>query len=113
MGSSAALATSLVGALLQWFGVIRLGHRAGGEDRRVLHNLAQLAHAVAQGKIGSGFDVAAAVYGTQVYQRFAPEVRIPTFIRSISFFYRIARDASSSLRYLHLILSFLFLFFFI
>ena len=76
MGSSAALATSLVGALLQWFGVIRLGHRVGGEDRRVLHNLAQLAHAVAQGKIGSGFDVAAAVYGTQVYQRFSPEVRM-------------------------------------
>ena len=86
MGSSAALATSLVGALLQWFGVIRLGHRAGGEDRRVLHNLAQLAHAVAQGKIGSGFDVAAAVYGTQVYQRFSPEVRIPTFNKSIYFF---------------------------
>ena len=74
MGSSAALATSLVGALLQWFGVIRLGQRAGGEDRRVLHNLAQLAHAVAQGKIGSGFDVAAAVYGTQMYQRFSAEV---------------------------------------
>jgi mevalonate kinase len=30
---------------------------------RVAHNLAQLVHAVAQGKIGSGFDVAAAVYG--------------------------------------------------
>ena len=74
MGSSAALATSLVGALLQWFGVIRLGQRAGGEDRRVLHNLAQLAHAVAQGKIGSGFDVAAAVYGTQMYRRFSAEV---------------------------------------
>jgi uncharacterized protein YuzB (UPF0349 family) len=29
----------------------------------VAHNLAQLVHAVAQGKIGSGFDVAAAVYG--------------------------------------------------
>lgn len=75
MGSSAALATSLVGALLSWFKVIRLNSTVKiAEDRRVLHNLAQLAHAVAQGKIGSGFDVAAAVYGTQIYKRFAPEV---------------------------------------
>ena len=66
MGSSAALTTSLVGALLQWFGVIRLGLRKGDDDRRIVHNLAQLAHAVAQGKIGSGFDVAAAVYGKYV-----------------------------------------------
>lgn len=73
MGSSAALTTSLVGALLQWFGVIRLGFRHGEEDRRVVHNLAQLAHAVAQGKIGSGFDVSAAVYGTQSYKRFSAE----------------------------------------
>ena len=35
-----------------------------------MHNLSQLAHAVAQGKIGSGFDVSAAVYGSQIYQRF-------------------------------------------
>ena len=63
MGSSAALTTSLVGALLQWFGVVRLGLRKNDSDRRIVHNLAQLAHAVAQGKIGSGFDVAAAVYG--------------------------------------------------
>ena len=66
LGSSAALTTSLVGALLQWFGVIRLGLRKGDDDRRIVHNLAQLAHAVAQGKIGSGFDVAAAVYGEYV-----------------------------------------------
>jgi phosphomevalonate kinase len=63
MGSSAALTTSLVGALLQWFGVIKLGFRRGDDDRAIVHNLSQLAHAVAQGKIGSGFDVAAAVYG--------------------------------------------------
>lgn len=70
MGSSAAMTTSLVGSLLQWFGIIRLGSRCGEEDRRILHNLAQLSHGIAQGKIGSGFDVAAAVYGTQLYQRF-------------------------------------------
>jgi phosphomevalonate kinase len=32
-------------------------------DCRVAHNVAQLVHAVAQGKICSGFHVAAAVYG--------------------------------------------------
>jgi phosphomevalonate kinase len=70
MGSSAALTTALVASLLQFFGVIRLNCRIGDEDRRLVHNLSQLAHAIAQGKLGSGFDVSAAVYGTQIYQRF-------------------------------------------
>lgn len=43
-----------------------MGLRPDLEDRRVVHNLAQLVHANAQGKIGSGFDVAAAVYGAIV-----------------------------------------------
>jgi len=110
MGSSAALTTSLVGALLQFFGVVQLGTTTlsaeqcdtkatrkslspgwspprespnksrkaevngnNSEDRRIVHNLSQLAHAIAQGKIGSGFDVAAAVYGTQIYMRFSPD----------------------------------------
>lgn len=66
MGSSAALTTSLVGALLQWFGIVKLECLEKQQRKRdcmIIHNLAQLAHAVAQGKIGSGFDVAAAVYG--------------------------------------------------
>ena len=70
MGSSAALTTSLVGALLQWFGIVKLGYRNAEDDRRILHNLAQLAHAIAQEKCGSGFDVSAAVYGSQIYTRF-------------------------------------------
>lgn len=68
MGSSAALTTSFVAALLHWFGVITLGgsgitQEEDSQGRRLVHNLAQLVHANAQGKIGSGFDVAAAVYG--------------------------------------------------
>jgi phosphomevalonate kinase len=105
MGSSAALTTSLVGALLKHLDIINLGTEksgvlgliqksihsinyilfgdglmnansadAYGEDRRIVHNLAQVAHSVAQGKIGSGFDVAAAVYGTQTYSRFPPTI---------------------------------------
>lgn len=71
LGSSAALTTSLVSSLLQWFEVTRVGLRPDSEDRRVVHNLAQLVHANAQGKIGSGFDVAAAVYGQIRYVYFA------------------------------------------
>ncbi len=63
LGSSAALTTSLVGGLLKWFGVVNLVDGADSEERRIIHNLSQLVHANAQGKIGSGFDVAAAVYG--------------------------------------------------
>jgi phosphomevalonate kinase len=40
----------------------------------ILHNLAQLSHCAAQGKIGSGFDISAAVYGSQRYSRFSPLV---------------------------------------
>jgi phosphomevalonate kinase len=79
MGSSAALTTALVAALLQFFDIIKLPSANNQRiattttsddddenDRRILHNLAQLAHAVAQGKLGSGFDVAAAVYGMKI-----------------------------------------------
>ena len=38
------------------------------------HKLSQAAHCAAQGKIGSGFDVAAAVYGSCIYRRFSPAV---------------------------------------
>ncbi|KAK4692049.1 phosphomevalonate kinase, partial [Phenoliferia sp. Uapishka_3] len=37
----------------------------------LLHNLAQYVHSLAQGKVGSGFDVSAAVWGSQIYRRFA------------------------------------------
>ncbi len=37
-------------------------------------SLAQFAHCAAQGKVGSGFDVAAAFFGTHIYTRFSPEV---------------------------------------
>ncbi|PRP88868.1 hypothetical protein PROFUN_00336 [Planoprotostelium fungivorum] len=63
LGSSAALTTSLTAALLHFFRVIRL-----------VHNVAQLSHCRAQGKVGSGFDVSSAVYGPQRYTRFSPEI---------------------------------------
>lgn len=44
------------------------------KDRHLAHNLAQYVHCLAQGKIGSGFDVAAAVFGSHLYSRFDPSV---------------------------------------
>ncbi len=49
------------------------------QDRETIHKLAQIAHCTAQGKIGSGFDVACAVYGSCLYTRFSPSlIHIPT-----------------------------------
>jgi len=39
-----------------------------------LHNVAQYCHCLAQGKVGSGFDVSAAVWGSHVYRRFNPSI---------------------------------------
>ena len=44
------------------------------ELQKRIHNLAQAAHCAAQGKVGSGFDVAAAVYGSCLYRRFTPAI---------------------------------------
>lgn len=71
LGSSAALVTALVSALVI--------HRTMHPDditvaREKLHNLAQAAHCAAQGKVGSGFDVGAAVYGSCLYRRFTPSI---------------------------------------
>ncbi|EJD42763.1 phosphomevalonate kinase [Auricularia subglabra TFB-10046 SS5] len=65
LGSSAALTTSLVCALLAHTGVSE-PHSA------LAHHAAQRAHCAAQGKLGSGFDVAAAVFGSMRYHRFDP-----------------------------------------
>jgi phosphomevalonate kinase len=71
LGSSAALVTALVSALV----IHRTMHADDlGAGRDKLHNLAQAAHCAAQGKVGSGFDVAAAVYGSCLYRRFSPAI---------------------------------------
>ncbi|CAM9769070.1 unnamed protein product, partial [Phaeothamnion confervicola] len=83
LGSSAALTVSLVGCLLRFLGVVELPGGPDWEDlpppRRqnmlaLVHHLSQIAHAAAQGKVGSGFDVSAAVYGSHVYTRFSPDL---------------------------------------
>lgn len=79
MGSSAALITSLVSALLLHFAAISETDFAvlEGAGRRLAHNAAQFVHCLAQGKVGSGFDVSSAVFGSQIYRRFSPGVLDP------------------------------------
>ncbi|KAF8625423.1 hypothetical protein AX15_005385 [Amanita polypyramis BW_CC] len=87
LGSSAALITSLVSTLLVHLRVIsQTSFRdstgqlsgeeqySGHEGRELAHNLAQFIHCLAQGKVGSGFDVASSVFGSQTYTRFNPSV---------------------------------------
>ena len=93
LGSSATLVTSLLGAMLHAFGAIELPGRCASDDEKpppghalaargdaaleLLHALAQLCHCAAQGKVGSGFDVCVAVYGSQRYTRFSPSLIAP------------------------------------
>lgn len=76
LGSSAALITSLVTALLLHFGAIDKSqlHDLKGEARLLAHNAAQFIHCFAQGKVGSGFDVSSAIFGSHLYTRFEPSV---------------------------------------
>ena len=74
LGSSAGLVTVLTAALCY---VVMDGNDLNLSDSRhlkMIHNLSQVSHCQAQGKIGSGFDVAAATYGSIIYQRFQPAI---------------------------------------
>jgi phosphomevalonate kinase len=63
LGSSAALVSSIVGSVFIHFGINNLN---------LIHNASQVCHSIVQGKIGSGFDISCAIFGSQVYSRFSP-----------------------------------------
>ncbi len=67
LGSSAAVTVATVGAILNLFNI-----KITEKDE--LQKISQLSHAIATGKLGSGFDIAAAVYGTIVYSRYSPQL---------------------------------------
>ncbi|OBA22256.1 Phosphomevalonate kinase [Metschnikowia bicuspidata var. bicuspidata NRRL YB-4993] len=69
MGLSAGLVSVVSAALLATFLA-----KPASDIIHIIHNVSQIAHCGAQGKIGSGFDVAAAVYGSIIYRRFSPMV---------------------------------------
>lgn len=74
LGSSAALVTAFTGAVLSHYLPDSVFSLATNEGKQRLHNLAQAAHCAAQGKVGSGFDVASAVFGSCLYRRFSPSL---------------------------------------
>lgn len=106
LGSSAALTTSLVGALVYHLKPYMKDSHDGDDAFECdadddgcnpetmknmtkkdmwlerIHNLAQICHCHAQGKVGSGFDVSAAIHGTHIYQRF-PKCLLPDLLQQL------------------------------
>ncbi|KAF1956403.1 Phosphomevalonate kinase [Byssothecium circinans] len=74
LGSSAALVTAFTAAVLTYYLPPSKFDLSKPQSLQVLHNLAQASHCAAQGKVGSGFDIASAVYGSCLYRRFTPSV---------------------------------------
>ena len=74
LGSSAALVTAFTAAVVAHYAPREIVDASSTQEKSRLHNLAQAAHCAAQGKIGSGFDVAAAAYGSCMYKRFSPSI---------------------------------------
>jgi phosphomevalonate kinase len=69
-GSSAAAVVSIISVILQFHGVSYLNR----QDKEKIFKLGIIAHYLGQGKIGSGFDVAASTFGgALIYRRFDPE----------------------------------------
>ncbi|EPY19045.1 phosphomevalonate kinase [Strigomonas culicis] len=82
LGSSAAMTTSVVACIYAFFA-------RQHTDKEFIHRIAQVAHSVAQGKIGSGFDVFTAVYGTCAYRRF-PAEKVETMLKGVEAPQRVA-----------------------
>lgn len=66
LGSSAALTVATIASVLRAMEV--------KANKNQIHKLAQIAHSMATGKVGSGFDIAAATYGSILYTRYSPEI---------------------------------------
>ncbi|KAK1923300.1 ribosomal protein S5 domain 2-type protein [Papiliotrema laurentii] len=88
LGSSAALVTSLTAGILAHFQIVSIPSPSPSDtprdpstspraDIELVHNLSQFSHCLAQGKVGSGFDISSAVFGTHIYRRFSPSVLAP------------------------------------
>ena len=69
-GSSAAAVVAIISALLQFHGIFS----GSIQEKEKVFKLSIIAHYLGQGKLGSGFDVAASTFGGAViYRRFDPE----------------------------------------
>lgn len=67
LGSSAALIVSFIASTYKITGLLTENTE---KNLDLVHRDAQLLNAFVQEKVGSGFDIACSVYGSQVYQRF-------------------------------------------
>lgn len=86
------MTTAVVAALLNYLGVVDLSSYSGTQHQDnldVVHIIAQTAHCMAQGKVGSGFDVSSAVYGSHRYVRFSPQVISSAQVLSIYIYARV------------------------
>ena len=100
LGSSAALVSSLVAVLYNYFDVLSSSENrehtfnlllpqpnncklinndttsislSNTQCKQLAHHTSQFIHCLAQGKVGSGFDISAAYYGTQRYTRYSAQ----------------------------------------
>ncbi|MFX1250071.1 MAG: phosphomevalonate kinase [Promethearchaeota archaeon] len=75
-GSSAAAVVAIIAALLKLHEVLSLTDEdtAKLKEKEIIFKLGIIAHYLGQGKLGSGFDVAASTFGgALVYKRFDPQ----------------------------------------
>ncbi|KAG4302345.1 hypothetical protein PCANB_001453 [Pneumocystis canis] len=73
IGSSAALMTSMIAALVLHLSNEKFDLQVT-QNKWIIHNLSQIAHCYVQEKVGSGFDIAAACFGSCLYRRFDPAI---------------------------------------
>lgn len=50
------------------------------DDRIKAANFSHICHAFAQKKVGSGFDISSAIFGSQIYHRFSPSIIEQTMV---------------------------------
>lgn len=77
LGSSACLVTAITGAIVRALSEpfnIKNHEDFDAVSIDTVTKLAQIGHCYAQAKVGSGFDVSAASYGSHIYQRFPTAV---------------------------------------
>ena len=67
LGTSAAVTVATVDSILNLF-------EENPNENDSLHKLSQISHSIATGKVGSGFDIAAATHGSITYTRYSPEI---------------------------------------
>jgi len=73
LGSSAALIVSFVASAFTLLGL--------AETKEEVHMHSQALNAYVQEKVGSGFDIACSVYGSQTYSRFTNVKELMTLVQ--------------------------------